>query len=470
MADTKITALTEDTTPSTDDLIVTVNDPGGSPANRKVTLGNLPISTAVQTALDAKVDENGAITGDTKTKITYDAKGLVTAGADATKSDVGLGNVDNTSDADKPISTATQTALDAKVDKNTAITGATKTKITYDAKGLVTAGADATLASADFANQGTTTTVLHGNAAGNPSFGAVVEADMTLSDNTTNDVSTTKHGFVPKAPNSTTSFLRGDATWATPSVTATFPQGHIYGLTMSNAADATNDITVAAGEAISDDGTENMSLGSAITKQIDATWAVGTNQGGMNTGSVANSTWYEVHLIKRTDTGVVDVMFTTTANRSTLPTNYTKKRRIGWVRRATSTNLAFTQVGSYITLTTPQNDVSATATASATTRTLTAPPSSIARFRASCLGNTSVNAANAIVFSELVETDTAPTTSNGFNSIGSGDFAIQGAAHIELRVNSSSQIRDRAITATGSMAYDISTFGWIDDRGREEGM
>ena len=34
-----------------------------------------------------------------------------------TKSEVGLGNVDNTSDADKPISTATQTALDNKVDK-----------------------------------------------------------------------------------------------------------------------------------------------------------------------------------------------------------------------------------------------------------------------------------------------------------------------------------------------------------------
>ena len=60
------------------------------------------------------------------------------------KADVGLGNVDNTSDANKPISTATQTALDGKVDENGAITGATKTKITYDAKGLVTAGADAT--------------------------------------------------------------------------------------------------------------------------------------------------------------------------------------------------------------------------------------------------------------------------------------------------------------------------------------
>lgn len=70
------------------------------------------------------------------------------------KGDVGLGNVDNTSDANKPVSTATQTALDLKVDENAPITGATKTKVTYDAKGLVTAGADATTADiADSANK-----------------------------------------------------------------------------------------------------------------------------------------------------------------------------------------------------------------------------------------------------------------------------------------------------------------------------
>lgn len=63
-----------------------------------------------------------------------------------TKAQVGLSNVDNTSDVNKPISTATQSALDGKVNSNTAITGATKTKVTYDAKGLVTAGADATTA------------------------------------------------------------------------------------------------------------------------------------------------------------------------------------------------------------------------------------------------------------------------------------------------------------------------------------
>lgn len=86
--------------------------------------------TNLQTTLDGKVDENAAITGATKTKITYDAKGLVTAGADAAISDI----------------TGLQTALDAKVAANATITGATKTKITYDAKGLVTAGADATTA------------------------------------------------------------------------------------------------------------------------------------------------------------------------------------------------------------------------------------------------------------------------------------------------------------------------------------
>lgn len=44
---------------------------------------------------------------------------------------------------------------------------------------------------------------------------AIVATDATLStsDITTNDVSTSKHGFVPKAPNDTTKFLCGDASW-----------------------------------------------------------------------------------------------------------------------------------------------------------------------------------------------------------------------------------------------------------------
>lgn len=42
---------------------------------------------------------------------------------EVTKAQVGLGNVDNTSDVDKPISTATQSALNLKVDKTTTVNG-----------------------------------------------------------------------------------------------------------------------------------------------------------------------------------------------------------------------------------------------------------------------------------------------------------------------------------------------------------
>ena len=46
--------------------------------------------------------------------------------------------------------------------------------------------------------------------------GVVTEAKQVLADNTTANVSTSAHGYVPKAPNNTTTFLRGDATWGTP--------------------------------------------------------------------------------------------------------------------------------------------------------------------------------------------------------------------------------------------------------------
>ena len=44
----------------------------------------------------------------------------------------------------------------------------------------------------------------------------VREPDLALVDTTRGDVSTTKHGFVPKATGSTTNFLRADGTYASP--------------------------------------------------------------------------------------------------------------------------------------------------------------------------------------------------------------------------------------------------------------
>lgn len=72
---------------------------------------NKPISTATQTALNAKQD---ALISGTNIK-TVEGQSLLGSGnIDITKSDVGLGSVDNTSDLNKPISTATQNALNKK--------------------------------------------------------------------------------------------------------------------------------------------------------------------------------------------------------------------------------------------------------------------------------------------------------------------------------------------------------------------
>jgi len=50
--------------------------------------GVLSTQIDLQNALNGKVDTNATITGATKTKITYDSKGLVTSGADATTADI----------------------------------------------------------------------------------------------------------------------------------------------------------------------------------------------------------------------------------------------------------------------------------------------------------------------------------------------------------------------------------------------
>jgi hypothetical protein len=99
---------------------------------------NKPVSSATQSALNAKQD---TLVSGTNIK-TVNGTSVLGSGNIAISSAVAWGGVTGTlSDQ-----TDLQTALDGKVDENSAITGATKTKVTYDAKGLVTAGADATTA------------------------------------------------------------------------------------------------------------------------------------------------------------------------------------------------------------------------------------------------------------------------------------------------------------------------------------
>ena len=101
-----------------------------------------PVSTATQTALNLKQDASTAVTltgTQTLTNKTLTTPAIASP-TGLVKADAGLGNVDNTSDTAKPVSTATQTALNLKADTSSLGTAAAKNLAT--GSGAPTGGVD----------------------------------------------------------------------------------------------------------------------------------------------------------------------------------------------------------------------------------------------------------------------------------------------------------------------------------------
>ncbi len=119
-----------------------------------------------------------------------------------------------------------------------------------DAKGRVTSAQNTTLvlSSAQFANQGTTTTVLHGNAAGIPTFGQIANSDLSANAVTTSNI-TDGNVTLPKIDNTGASagqVIGFDGTnigWTTPSTGATGAAGGSLSGTYPNPTIATGAVT-----------------------------------------------------------------------------------------------------------------------------------------------------------------------------------------------------------------------------------
>lgn len=249
------------------------------------------------------------------------------------------------------------------------------------------------------------------------------------------------------------------------------PPGFLYGCQLSNnVADATNDIDIAAGKCRDSTDVDNLILTSTLTKRLDAAWVVGTNQGGLDTGAIANTT-YHTWLIKRSDTGVVDALFSVSASAPTMPANYDYKRRIGSIVRLGGTILAFVQDGDEFTWLSPKPDVSAVTNpgTAAVTRTLTVPVG--IRVKALVVttgeGNTAADMPGAIYISDLSVTNAVPGT--GASNIISYTTAAGNtymASLVMVYTNTSGQVRSRLqLSAAGTRLY-MTTLGWIDTRER----
>ena len=163
-----------------------------------------PVSTATQTALDLKAPlANPTFTGTV---------------AGITKSMVGLGSVDNTSDANKPISTATSNALDLKAPLASPTFTGTVTLPT----GTVTSGMilDGTIVAGDLADGAVTSAKILDGTIVNADINASAAIDWTkLAISST--VSATELGYVDGVTSSIQTQLGAKAPLASPALTGT---------------------------------------------------------------------------------------------------------------------------------------------------------------------------------------------------------------------------------------------------------
>ena len=266
---------------------------------KNLSLYNNDLSVPRKSDVDAKQDKvlvDGILQGD--------GTGAISA-ADTTevelvelsKADVGLGNVDNTSDANKPISTATQTALNSK-------------------QATITGGATTITSSNLTANR-----ALVSNSSGKVAVSAVTSTELGYLDGVTSNVQTQLNG---KQANITANgILKGDgsggvtAAVAGTDYLASAPVASVNGktgavsLTASDvgAVDLTSEQTVAGNKTFTGNNTFDNSDGLAVTFGSGIS-VLGTNSSTFQTPVTFSET--EVDFTTSTVTGLTGLLPTVT--------------------------------------------------------------------------------------------------------------------------------------------------------------
>jgi hypothetical protein len=259
------------------------------------------------------------------------------------------------------------------------------------------------------------------------------------------------------------------------SASAAPPRGYIAGLTLSTAG-ASNVINFAVGAA-TDSTNANMMVLITAQGRNHGPWASPGSGGMLDTGALGTiNTWYHFYLIKRPDTGVVDVCMSLSATAPTLgvniPAAYTLFRRIGAGRfNASSQWVKFIQDGNVFRWDTVVSDVIAAAPGNtAVTRTLTVPTG--IRVQADVAvggqGASSDPGPGAIWLSDLALSDQVASQSGAVDffvyvQTTGGTMGFMGRTSV--MTNTAAQIRSRVQLSSANVTLNINTHGWTDLRG-----
>lgn len=263
------------------------------------------------------------------------------------------------------------------------------------------------------------------------------------------------------------------ASWEGTVTVADVSDNYLSGMeTSNNSTDAQHDIDVSVGRCNDSTNSVSMALSSAITKRIDATWASGTGNGGLASGAtLSNSTTYHVFVVLVG--GNVDVMFDSSVTCANGVANnaVTNFRRIASVTTNVSSNVnQFIQHGDYFFWDTIQLDVNTgNPGTSAVIPTISVPTGIevIALIYGFILMSDDSNDTH-VLFTSPSQTDTVPTSTISqlkVAQVPTGESFYSGT-NVEVKTNTSAQIRYRLSASSASMTFQLNTAGWIDMRGR----
>lgn len=140
-----------------------------------------------------------------------------------------------------------------------------------------------------------------------------------------------------------------------------YSPGALFGLTISNnGANPTTRFDVAPGSCRDIGDAGNIEIPSTYTKNFSTSWTSGntSDDGSLDTGTLAPSKTYHVWAIARSDTGASSLLTSLSATNPVMPTNYDLKRRIGAILSNSSSQIIqFRQVGGWFHLINTNADI-----------------------------------------------------------------------------------------------------------------
>lgn len=258
-----------------------------------------------------------------------------------------------------------------------------------------------------------------------------------------------------------------NAALAVADLKGSFPRA-VAGLTI--ARETATSFSVSAGMAANENGTPSTALlkmSVPMTKTLGS-FAVGTGNGALDTGAVAVSTWYHVHLIRRDSDGVTDVLLSASATAPTMPIGWSNARRIGSILTNGSLQITpFLQVGNVFTWEDPVTDVNSTNPGTAAVSTALTVPAGVRTFPIVTWIIKNVTSSGVeLLVSSLDGADYAPTANRvTVASAAAGASARSSSVVSTVPSNLNSRVRSRLSTSGASDSVIATTMGWIDPRG-----